>query len=190
MSRMKITRVLRKYKNDIKQCLYNTLIKLKYMDVSLKCHFIFEKDIFDSFSIGQGSSIGKNTIVAICSGPNKMHSYLKIGRNTYIGELNNIRASGGYINIGNNCLISQHITMVASGHEYKKDTLIAKQGWNVAKRNIVIEDDVWIGADTVILPGITIKEGAVVGAGSVVTKDVPSYAIVAGNPAKILKYRS
>lgn len=174
----------------MQQWLYNIIIKLKYMDISLKCHFTFEKNIFDSFCIGQGSLIGKNTIIAICSGPNKIHSYLKIGENTYIGELNNIRASGGYIIIGSNCLISQHITMVASGHEYKKDILISKQGWNVIKRNIVIEDDVWIGANTVILPGIRIKEGAVIGAGSVVTKDVPPYAIVAGNPAKILKYRS
>lgn len=187
---MKIKRILSKYKNDIQQCLYNIIIVLKYMDISLKCHFIVEENIFDSFSIGQGSSIGRNTIIAICSGPNKIHSYLKIGENTYIGELNNIRASGGYIIIGDNCLISQHITMVASGHEYKKNILIAKQGWNVIKRNIIIENDVWIGANTVILPGITIKEGAVIGAGSVVTKDVPPYAIVAGNPAKILNYRS
>ena len=80
--------------------------------------------------------------------------------------------------------------MVASGHNFRKGTLIVNQGWNVDKRNIIIEDDVWIGANSVILPGITIEQGAVIGAGSVVTKDVPSYAIVAGNPAKIIKYRS
>lgn len=53
---------------------------------------------------------------------------------------------------------------------------------------IRVENDVWIGAAAIILPGVTIHEGAVVGAGAVVTKDVPAHAVVAGNPAKILRY--
>ncbi len=53
----------------------------------------------------------------------------------------------------------------------------------------MIEDDVWIGANVIILPGVHVKKGAVIGAGSIVTKDVPGYAIVAGNPAKIIRYR-
>ena len=54
---------------------------------------------------------------------------------------------------------------------------------------ISIGNDVWIGSHSVILPGITIKDGAVIAAGSIVTKDVPSNAIVAGNPATIIRYR-
>lgn len=57
------------------------------------------------------------------------------------------------------------------------------------KGSIIVEDDVWIGTDSIILSGVTIGQGAIVGAGSIVTKDVPPYAIVGGNPAKILKYR-
>lgn len=57
------------------------------------------------------------------------------------------------------------------------------------KGDIIIQNDVWIGAKSTILSGITIHNGAIVAAGSVVTKDVPAYAIVAGNPAKIVKYR-
>ena len=53
----------------------------------------------------------------------------------------------------------------------------------------IIGNDVWVGANSVILPGVKIGTGAIVGAGSVVTKDVPEYAIVVGNPARILKYR-
>jgi len=53
---------------------------------------------------------------------------------------------------------------------------------------IKIGDDVWIGAGAIILPGVTIGEGAIIGAGAVVTKDVPPFAVVAGNPARILKY--
>lgn len=54
---------------------------------------------------------------------------------------------------------------------------------------VVIGENVWVGSSAIILPGITIGEGAVVGAGSVVTKDVPAFAVVGGNPTKVLKYR-
>lgn len=57
------------------------------------------------------------------------------------------------------------------------------------KGNIIIQNDVWIGAKSTIMSGVKISNGSVVGAGSVVTKDVPPYAIVAGNPAKVVKYR-
>lgn len=71
----------------------------------------------------------------------------------------------------------------------KRNELHQKQHWDKTRTGIIIEDDVWIGANSVILPGVTIKKGAVVGAGSVVTKDVPSYAVVCGNPARVIKYR-
>ena len=58
-----------------------------------------------------------------------------------------------------------------------------------SKGDIIIKNDVWIGANCIILDGITIENGAVIAAGSVVTKNVPAYAIVGGNPAKIIKYR-
>lgn len=54
-------------------------------------------------------------------------------------------------------------------------------------KGIVIEDDVWVGGGSIILPGVTIGQGSIIGAGSVVTKDVPSYTIVAGNPAQFIK---
>jgi virginiamycin A acetyltransferase len=62
-------------------------------------------------------------------------------------------------------------------------------GHPTCKGDIVIENDVWIGANSTIMSGITIHNGAIIAAGSTVTKDVPSYAIVAGNPGKVVKYR-
>jgi len=56
-------------------------------------------------------------------------------------------------------------------------------------RNVIIEDDVWIGARVIILPGVTIGKGSVIGAGSVVTHDVPAYSVCGGNPARVIKYR-
>lgn len=65
----------------------------------------------------------------------------------------------------------------------------SKAGIAVAKGNIVVEDDVWIGENAIISSGVKIGQGAIVAAGAVVTKDVEPYAIVGGNPAKIIKFR-
>jgi acetyltransferase-like isoleucine patch superfamily enzyme len=108
---------------------------------------------------------------------------------TYIGENNNIRASGGRITIGESCLIFQNVIIVKTNHDIKLGQLIQEQGSTADNNFIVIGDDVWIGASSVILPGITIGKGSVVAAGSIVTKDVKENAIVAGNPARFFKYR-
>jgi len=89
---------------------------------------------------------------------------------------------GGYISIGNNVAIGPNVVFRASNHKYgKKDVLINKQGHQ--KGRIIIEDDVWISANVVVLPDVTIKKGAVVAAGAVVTKDVEAYKVVGGIPA-------
>jgi len=78
--------------------------------------------------------------------------------------------------------------MRTSNHIYDRtDIFITEQGHTKGK--IEIEEDVWLGANVMILPGVHIGKGAIVGAGAVVTKNVPSMAIVVGNPAKILKFR-
>lgn len=116
------------------------------------------------------------------------NSKLTIGDGTYIGESNNIRAAGGSISIGSNCLISQQVSIIATDHGINKDELIKSQKW-VKKGDIVIGDDVWIGCSSQILSGVTIGNGAVIAAGSLVNKDVAPYSIVAGIPAKFIKYR-
>lgn len=69
-----------------------------------------------------------------------------------------------------------------------KQNMIAHKNWDVVKsKPIKICDDAWIGMNCIILKGVTIGEGAIVGAGSVVTKDVPAWTVVAGNPAKVVK---
>ena len=79
--------------------------------------------------------------------------------------------------------------MIASNHGTSLGDDIQRQGWEQNKTGITVEDDVWIGANSVILPGVHINKGAIIGAGSVVTKDIPPYAIAVGNPAKVIKYR-
>lgn len=111
---------------------------------------------------------------------------LRIGSHTYIGRGSIILAYES-VEIGSDCLIAPgcHITDV--NHGIAPETLIREQPLD--SKPVRIGDDVWAGAGCSILPGATICDGAVVGARSVVTRDVPKGAIVAGAPAKIIRYR-
>lgn len=133
--------------------------------------------------LGVNSSIGHGTVLAIKPGPAGPGS-LRVGRQTYIGEYNNLRSEGAALAIGDHCLISQFVSLVGTGHAYaQRDRLIGEQG-PADKVGITIGDDVWIGANAVVLPGVVVGRGAVVAAGSVVTRDVAEYTIVAGAPAR------
>ncbi len=138
-----------------------------------------------NFILGKGVNIADFNYITLWNEPNSAHkSKLIIGDNTYIGEFNNIRPAGATIAIGTNCLIAQHITMVASNHGISKDKPMIEQEFNYKKSGITIGDDVWIGANSVILPGVSIGDGAIIGAGSIVTKSVEPYTINVGNPCK------
>lgn len=92
----------------------------------------------------------------------------------------------GPVCIGNNVNLAQGITVTALNHNFEDTTRrIDEQG--ISTKPVVIGDDVWIGTNAVILPGVTIGQHVVVAAGAVVTKDVPDYSLVAGVPAKVIK---
>lgn len=92
----------------------------------------------------------------------------------------------GPVCIGNHVNLAQGITVTALNHNFEdKNRRIDEQG--ISTKPIVIGDDVWIGANAVVLPGVTIGKHSVIAAGAVVTKDVPDYCVVGGVPAKIIK---
>ncbi|KHS85090.1 MULTISPECIES: acyltransferase [Pectobacterium] len=94
------------------------------------------------------------------------------------------------IEIHDNVLIGSGVHVYVSNHEYRKiDVDIIFQGHQEVKK-VVIEQGCWIGANAILLPGVTIGKGSVVGAGSIVTKSVPPHTVVVGNPAKIIKILS
>lgn len=113
--------------------------------------------------------------------------------NVHIGD--NVNFNGGKIigkgelRIGRYFHSGQDVTFITENHNYDNGDAIPYDSKRI-KKLIKIKDFVWLGHGVIVLPGITIGEGAVVGAGSVVTKDVPDYAVVGGNPAKVLKYRN
>jgi acetyltransferase-like isoleucine patch superfamily enzyme len=145
----------------------------------------------NQIKIGKGSYVGKFTSIIVSNDGRSglRNSSLEIGDGTYIGEYNNIRAGGGVILIGKNCLISQHISIIASNHSIWRDDHIKNQLWSTKNNLVEIGSDVWIGCNSVILPGSIIRDGAVVGAGSVVNSEIPEFAIVKGNPAVVVGYR-
>lgn len=112
---------------------------------------------------------------------------ISIGNNSGIGE-NSFIQDIGKVYIGNNVLMGPEVMIFTANHCIDKEKLINEQSHII--KNVRIENDVWIGARTIILPGVTIGQGAVIAAGSVVTKSVNEYTIVGGNPAKFIKRRT
>jgi acetyltransferase-like isoleucine patch superfamily enzyme len=128
-------------------------------------------------------SLGKRSVIESFCCINNAVGDVIIGDDTRIGIHNTII---GPVTIGNHVNLAQGITVTALNHNFKDTSRrIDEQGFST--KPIVIEDDVWIGANAVILPGVTIGKHVVVAAGAVVTKDVPDNCIVGGVPAKMMK---
>lgn len=109
---------------------------------------------------------------------------ITIGERSWIGQYNNLRAGGGDIRIGRDCLISQFCSIVASNHAHARGIPIKSQGADPTRRGVVIGDDVWLGAGCAVMPGVSIGDGAIIGANAVVTCDVPTNEIWGGIPAR------
>ncbi|MCK4958427.1 MAG: acyltransferase [Planctomycetes bacterium] len=115
----------------------------------------------------------------------------KVNQNTYLG--NNVNFNGmeiaghGKVVIGDNFHSGKDCLMITQIHDYDGGGAIPYEGYIM--KDIVIEDNVWLGSRTIILGGIRIGEGAIIQAGSCVTGDIPKYAIAGGHPAKVFKYR-
>lgn len=128
-------------------------------------------------------SLGERSVIESFSCINNAVGDVIIGNNTRVGLHNTII---GPVTIGSHVNLAQGITVTALNHNFSVSTQpIDQQG--VSTNPITIEDDVWIGANAVILPGVTIGTHCVVAAGAVVKKDVPSHSLVAGVPAKVIK---
>lgn len=132
---------------------------------------------YRKFSLGDYSVIESGCCI------NNAVGDIVIGNHTRVGIGNTII---GPVSIGNHVNLAQNITVTALNHQFDNpNEMIDRQG--ISTVPVTIADDVWIGANAVILPGVTIGEHSVVAAGSVVTRDVPSHTMVAGVPAVVKK---
>ncbi len=112
---------------------------------------------------------------------------IKIGNNSGIGKDSIV---GAYTQIGDNVMMGEACFIYTRNHKTDRlDIPMCSQGFDEYKP-VIISDDVWIGARVTILPGAKIGKGAIIGAGAVVTGEIPDYAVAGGVPARVIKYRN
>lgn len=137
---------------------------------------------FRNISLGKGAGLNRYSSLYAARGK------IKIGEKVFLGDFSSINANDSEIEIGNQVIIGPMTIIQGANHAFDRlDISIMDQGH--MKSFVKIEDNVWIGAHCTILPGVTVKSGSVIAAGAVVTRDVPTHAIVAGVPAKLVRYR-
>lgn len=185
------------YVNNLK---VNSSNKKKYpIVIGNSSKFYDEAEVFNMSNIDSNIIIGENTHIRGHLQIFKQGGKISIGDFCYVGEQSKIW-SAGEIKIGNQVLISHNVNIhdnISHPIESSKriedfERIIGYKDYDIKTFNIkpskvIIKDKAWIGFNSIILKGVTIGEGAIVGAGSVVTKDVPDWTIVAGNPAKIIR---
>lgn len=147
--------------------------------VGNKLRYFIAKSFIKDF--GEGVNIRKNTYIDFEN--LRIGNYVSIDEGCIFTSVPN-----GTIEIGEYTILSSRVKFYPMSFRFEsRDELIRNQGAKV--KTIHVGRDVWIGADSIILGGVKIGDGAIVGAGSVVTKDVEPYTVVAGNPAVVIKKR-
>ena len=125
------------------------------------------------------------SIVELGKGKGSLH----IGSNTYIQPGCILNAFVGNIIIGDNCMIAAHCALTPYLHGFADTHRPMREQPLTSRGDIVIEDDVWLGLNVSVMDGVTIGQGTIIGAGAVVTKDIPPYAIAGGVPARVIRFR-
>ncbi|MEB8344826.1 CatB-related O-acetyltransferase [Flavobacteriaceae bacterium KMM 6898] len=165
-------------------CLYYGF--LQYLPASDNTYFGFIRTIRSGVAKRTLNSYGKNINI-------EKKANFGTGKGIEIGDKSGIGVNchvRGPLKIGSYVMMGPEVLILTSSHNIDRiDTPMNLQG-HPAKRKVEIKDDVWIGARVIILPGVTIGTGAIIGAGAVVTKNVEDYAIVGGNPAKLIRFRN
>ncbi len=127
--------------------------------------------------------VGSKSIIEDFSTINNGVGHVIIGERSIIGMSNVII---GPVTIGNDVMLAQHVVISGLNHGYE-DVSVSPSQQKEIRKEVIISDRVWIGANCVVTAGVKIGNHCVVGAGSVVTKDLPDFSVAVGNPAKVIK---
>jgi acetyltransferase-like isoleucine patch superfamily enzyme len=139
-------------------------------------------------SIGNYAWIGDHSSIKVSFSFNEFGEHIVIGNNVGIGEYAHLGGAGG-LTIGDDCIIGPYFSCHPENHNfYSEDALIRLQGVN--RKGINIGKNCWIGAKVTILDGVSIGDNCIIAAGALVTKSMPSNAVLGGLPAKVIKFRS
>ncbi|MBC6935210.1 MAG: acyltransferase [Chloroflexi bacterium] len=135
-------------------------------------------------TIGAGTSLMHGTVFHVFNYRDLPHAGITVGQNCFFGEYTCIRGQGG-VKIGDGVYTGTQVNIAAVNHVFADpNRFIREQG--ITADGITIEDDVWLGSNATVVDGVTIGRGSIVGAGAVVTKDIPPYSIAVGVPAKVV----
>lgn len=141
-----------------------------------------------SIVIGDHFSLGENCFI-YCQDPENGSS-LRIGNRVALNNGVTINSDfGGQIVIGDNVIIGPGTIIRAANHNFKNPEKYIRDQGHISGE-IIIEEDVWLGANVVVLPNVKIEKGSVIGAGSVITRNIPPYSVAVGVPATVIKKRS
>lgn len=188
-----ITKIKLKKSNGFIFCGRNVKVQFGFLVTAGKSLILEDNVILNALShkginLGDNVTIAKNSVLQ-CTGviANKGVG-IKIGNNSAVGANSYLGGQGG-IEIGNDVIMGPNVNIFSENHKYNNlDIPIRKQG--ETRKGVIINDNCWIGAGSIILDGVEIGEGCVVAAGSVVTKSIPPNSVVAGIPAKVIKRRT
>lgn len=132
---------------------------------------------------------GKNSFIRTPSWINKGGlENIYLGDNCRVGNDNIIYATGGRFIMEGNTDVSCGLRVITGNHTREKGLWFLQTEANNVEKDVIIEKDCWLGMNVILLPGAHIGRGATIGAGSVVTKEIPPYAIAVGNPARVIKF--
>ena len=148
------------------------------------------RDVASQIEFGKGAYVGRQAWINI----NSKTARLRIGEGSVIGNDLTVTC-GGLVDVGPGVLMSARVCLLDQLHDYDdwmaphfETGAPARFNWAMTEaRPVVIGEGTWLGINVVVLPGVTIGKGCIVGANSVVTKDLPDYSVAAGAPAKILR---
>ena len=180
--------------NRVKRKIYHYWVSNRFKSVGRDCifrPFLMLREPYN-ISFGDNCSVGYHTVLELYSnyrGKQEFYPELSFGNNSSLGDYGHITCINK-VSIGNNVRMGRKVFITDNAHGTStKDLADVPPNYRplFSKGPVIIEDNVWIGEMVCIMPGVTIGKCSIIGANAVVTKDVPPYSVVAGNPARILK---